>query len=186
MVCPPNHYYSGDSYTSTLFDIHGPQPSPENPLGNPPYPGSTSSDGPNFVDFLTITYNRSYIHTFNLAFGGATIDPSLVASPYGDIVQSFKQQVQNEFVPTYANTPTVPWRAANSLFTIFFGINDAILSQAEANDALSWALIKSYENLVYQVRPSSYSWCGSNSSDLVFLALRCRRPQLSHYERPTY
>lgn len=144
--------YSGDSYTSTLFDIHGPQPNPGNPLGNPPYPGSTSSNGPNFVDFLTTTYNRSYIETYNLGFGGATIDQLLATSPYGDIVQSFKQQVQDQFLPTYGDKAAVPWRSADSLFTIFFGINDVILTQAQRNDSLNYDIIKSYEALVHQVR----------------------------------
>lgn len=144
--------YSGDSYTTTLFDIHGPQPNPGNPLGNPPYPGSTSSNGPNFVDFLTTTYNRSYIETYNLGFGGATVDPLLVPSPYGDIVQSFKQQVQDKFLPTYGDKAAVPWCSADSLFTIFFGINDVILTQAQQNDSLNYDIIKSYEALVHQVR----------------------------------
>ncbi|KAI4119894.1 MAG: hypothetical protein LQ345_000152 [Seirophora villosa] len=114
----------GDSFTSTSFNINGPQPSPENPLGNPPYPGATSANGPNYVDFLTTTYNRSFIRTFNLGYGGATINPSLVGSPYGLIVQSFRQQVQEEFLPTYATNSGVEWSGSNSLFTVFFGIND--------------------------------------------------------------
>jgi hypothetical protein len=142
---------SGDSYTSTGFQIHGEQPNPENPLGNPAYPGSTSSNGPNYVDFLTTTYNRSYIQAYNLGFGGATVDPSLVASSFGDIVQSFRQQVQEEFLPTYAHNPAVAWTPAHSLFTIFFGINDVILSYAERNSSLNYAIIKSYEALVHQV-----------------------------------
>ena len=152
MECLPNEPASGDSYTSTLFDIHGEQPNSENPLGNPAYPGGTSSDGPNYVDFLTTTYNRSYIQTFNLGFGGATVDPSLVPSPFGDIVQSFKQQVQQEFIPTYGDKFAVPWSPANSLFTLFFGINDLILSHSQQNDSLNYAIIKSYERLVHQVR----------------------------------
>jgi hypothetical protein len=103
------------------------------------------------VDFLTTTYNRSYIQTYNLGFGGATIDPSLVESPFGDLVQSFRQQLQDGFLPTYANTPAVPWDPANTLFTIFFGINDVIISYAERNSSLNYALIKSYERLVHQV-----------------------------------
>lgn len=142
---------SGDSYTSTGFQIHGEQPNPANPMGNPAYPGSTSANGPNYVDFLTATYNRSYIQNYNLGFGGATIDPSLVASPFGDIVQSFRQQAQEEFLPTYAKNPTVPWASADSLFTIFFGINDVILSYAERDSSVNYALIKSYEALVHQV-----------------------------------
>ncbi|KAI4153132.1 MAG: hypothetical protein L6R39_001655 [Caloplaca ligustica] len=142
----------GDSYTSTSFNIHGAQPSPENPLGNPAYPGATSADGPNYVDFLTTTYNQSFIETFNLGYGGATIDPSLVGSPYGLIVQSFRQQVQEEFLPTYATNSGVGWSGSNSLFTVFFGINDVILSYGQRNSTLNFLLIKSYENLVHQVR----------------------------------
>ncbi|KAL9001763.1 MAG: hypothetical protein Q9188_005273 [Gyalolechia gomerana] len=141
----------GDSYTSTSFNIHGAQPSPENPLGNPAYPGATSADGPNYVDFLTTTYNQSFIQTFNLGYGGATIDPSLIGSPYGLIVQSFRQQVQEEFLPTYASNSGVGWSGSNSLFTVFFGINDVILSYAHRNSTLNFLLIKSYENLVHEV-----------------------------------
>ncbi|KAI4130282.1 MAG: hypothetical protein LQ338_001820 [Usnochroma carphineum] len=141
----------GDSYTSTSFNIHGAQPSPENPLGNPAYPGATSADGPNYVDFLTTTYNQSFIETFNLGYGGATIDPSLVGSPYGLIVQSFQQQVQDEFLPTYASNSGVAWSGSNTLFTVFFGINDVILSYAQRNSTLNFLLIKSYENLVHQL-----------------------------------
>ncbi|KAL8657015.1 MAG: hypothetical protein Q9226_002342 [Calogaya cf. arnoldii] len=149
----------GDSYTSTSFNIRGPQPSRENPLGNPPYPGATSADGPNYVDFLTTTYNQSFIRTFNLAYGGATIDPSLVGSPYGLIVQSFRQQVEEQFIPTYATNSGVEWTGSNSLFTIFFGINagtllplsDVILSYGQRNSTLNFLLIKSYEDLVHEL-----------------------------------
>ncbi|KAL8869818.1 MAG: hypothetical protein Q9174_003983 [Haloplaca sp. 1 TL-2023] len=143
--------YSGDSYTSTSFNIRGTQPNEENPLGNPPYPGATSSDGPNYVDFLTTTYNQSFLRTYNLGYGGATIDPSLVGSPYGYIVQSFRQQVEDEFLPTYATNSGVEWTGSNSLFTVFFGINDVILSYGQRNSTLNFLLVKSYENLVHQV-----------------------------------
>ncbi|KAL8930353.1 MAG: hypothetical protein Q9172_000062 [Xanthocarpia lactea] len=135
----------GDSYTSTSFNINGPQPSRENPLGNPPYPGATSANGPNYVDFLTTTYNQSFIQTFNLGYGGATIDPSLIGSPYGLIVQSFQQQVQERFLPTYATNSGIEWSGSNSLFT------DVILSYAQRNSTLNFLLIKSYENLVHQL-----------------------------------
>ncbi|KAI4288642.1 MAG: hypothetical protein L6R35_002095 [Caloplaca aegaea] len=152
--CSPTsrvHGSSGDSYTSTSFNINGPQPSVENPLGNPAYPGATSANGPNYVDFLTTTYNQSFIRTFNLGYGGATIDPSLVGSPYGLIVQSFRQQVQEEFVPTYATNSGVEWTGSNSLFTVFFGINDVILSYGQRNSTLNFLLIKSYENYVQKL-----------------------------------
>ncbi|KAL9000873.1 MAG: hypothetical protein Q9169_000628 [Polycauliona sp. 2 TL-2023] len=132
-------------FTFTSFNIRGPQPSRENPLGNPAYPGVTSSNGPNYVDFLTTTYNQSFIQTFNFGYGGATIDPSLIGSPYGSIVQSFRQQVQEEFLPTYATNSGIDWTGSNSLFT------DVILSYGQRNSTLNFQLIKSYENLVHQL-----------------------------------
>ena len=143
--------FSGDSYTSTGFDIHGSQPNTGNPLGNPAYPGKTSSNGPNYIDFLATTYNESYIQTYNFGYGGATIDPNVIGSPYGMIVQSFRQQVLEEFISVYANNPNVPWTDANSLFTIFFGINDIMLSYANRNSNLNSALIEAYESIVNQV-----------------------------------
>ncbi|KAL9137736.1 MAG: hypothetical protein Q9175_001045 [Cornicularia normoerica] len=141
----------GDSYTSTSFNISGEQPSPSNPLGNPSYPGSTSCDGPNYIDFLTATYNESYIQAYNLGNGGATIADSIVMSGFGPTVQSFQDQVEHEFLHTYVNNSKVPWTASNSLFTIFFGINDVTNSFApfaSHNDSANYKLVKAYESLV--------------------------------------
>jgi len=115
------------------------------------YPGVTSSNGPNYVDFLTTTYNASYIQTYNFGFGGATIDPNLVESAFGLSVQSFEQQVTSEFDPDYAEKVIVPWTSANSLFSVFFGINDVIRSYTEQSSLLNYALIKRYEDLVHSV-----------------------------------
>ena len=135
------------------------QPDEANPLGNPAYPGATSANGPNFVDFMTTTYNQSFIETYNFAWGGATIDEAVVASVFGPSVQSFKDQVNRLFQPKYINNPTVPWTGSNSLFVVFFGINDAIGTWlGPANDSLLYGEIKSYENLVNQV---GYSPCGT-------------------------
>jgi hypothetical protein len=58
-------FHSGDSYTTPGFNDTGVQPSIGNPLGNPNYPGYTSSNGPNWVDFLTVKYNESQVLTCN-------------------------------------------------------------------------------------------------------------------------
>jgi phospholipase/lecithinase/hemolysin len=114
----------GDSYTQTGFNVNGTQPSPSNPLGNPPYPGWTSSNGPNWVGFLTTTYNASTLLTYNMAYGGATVDSALV-TPYTPTVISMKQQVQTQFLPTYGSHPDfAPWTSDSSLFAFFIGIND--------------------------------------------------------------
>ena len=153
---------SGDSYTSTGFNVSGVQPGPANPLGNPVYPGATSANGPNYVDFLTTTYNESYIQTYNFGYGGATVDPALVESPYGLIVQSFEQQVTQSFLPLYSNGE-VSWSADNTLFGVFFGINDVILSYAQQNSSLNYDLIKDYESLVNQVSNSNFVFLSTSS-----------------------
>ena len=142
---------SGDSYSSTNFTLTGPQPDSNNPLGNPPFPGATSSNGPNYIDFLTATYNESFIQSYNLAYGGATVNPFLVPTLYGASVRTFLSQVEHNFLPLYANNTEVPWTSANSLFIIFFGINDCIQSYSKGNDSLNYAIIKSYEGLVNEV-----------------------------------
>lgn len=136
------------------------------------------------MDFLTTTYNQSFIETFNLGYGGATIDPSLIGSPYGYIVQSFRQQVQDEFLPTYATNSGVAWSGSNSLFTVFFGINDVILSYGQRDSTLNYLLIKSYESLVHQVRLPIQ---GMSSSSLTTVPALCRRgSQLPFHERAAH
>lgn len=131
----------GDSYTTTGFNATtGPQPNSTNPLGNPPYPGYTSSNGPNWVDFLTTTYNLSQLKTYNLAYGGATVDSALVR-PYLPTVLSLKQQVETEFLPIYGNKSLVPWTASTSLFAIWIGINDVGNSYQNANASAIQPLI---------------------------------------------
>lgn len=70
----------------------------------------------------------SRIQTYNLAYGGATVDSALIA-PYTPTVLSLKDQINTEFVPGYTGSnPTAPsapkWTAKDSLFTIWIGIND--------------------------------------------------------------
>lgn len=107
------------------------------------------------MDFLTTTYNESFIQTYNLAYGGATIKDSIVKSGFGPTVQSFENQVEDEFLRTYVNNSKVPWTASNSLFTVFFGINDATNSFApfaSHTDSVNYELVKTYESLVDEVR----------------------------------
>ena len=143
--------HSGDSYTTVGFNVTGDQPDAANPIGNPPYPGYTSSDGPNWVDFLTTVYNQSFIETYDLAYGGAVVDSSLVAQ-YEPTVLDFVQQVNDEFIPVYAGVDNgVGWTSANSLFAAFFGINDVGNSYSEQNATLNDDIFVVYARLVDQV-----------------------------------
>jgi len=92
-------------------------------LGNPAYPGYVSSNGPNWVDFLTVKYNESILLTYDIAWGGATIDSALVA-PYLPTVSSVAEQVENLWFPNYASNEATPWSSNDTLFAIFDGIND--------------------------------------------------------------
>jgi phospholipase/lecithinase/hemolysin len=114
---------SGDSYTQTGYNATLTQPTPTNPLGNPTYPGYTSSNGPNWVDYLTVKYNASTLLTYNIAYGGATVDSTLVA-PYEPTVSSIVNQVNDEWYPVYANRTAAKWTSEDTLFAIFDGIND--------------------------------------------------------------
>ncbi|KAK5683616.1 hypothetical protein LTS10_005149 [Elasticomyces elasticus] len=114
----------GDSYTTTGFNDTLAQPSRANPLGNPSYPGYTATNGPNWVDFLTTTYNATFLETINLAYGGATVDSALV-KPYLPTVLSLKDQIYTEYLPKYSSHPSFfNWKKKSTLFASFFGIND--------------------------------------------------------------
>ncbi|KAF2749600.1 carbohydrate esterase family 16 protein [Sporormia fimetaria CBS 119925] len=141
----------GDSYTQTGFHVNGTQPSPANPMGNPPYPGWTSANGPNWVGFLTNDYNTTYVQTYNLAYGGATVDSALVA-PWRPDVLSLKNQIQDLYLPNYGSAPAhVPWKASNSLFAFWIGINDVGNTWWLNNSTLYDAIFTQYDGLLEQV-----------------------------------
>jgi phospholipase/lecithinase/hemolysin len=113
----------GDSYSQTGFDINGTHPSAANPLGNPALPGYTASGGLDWVGFEVTKYNASLLLSYNLAYGGATTDASLVA-PYADTVLSFVDQV-GEFSASLAAKPDwAPWTASDTLVGVWMGVND--------------------------------------------------------------
>ncbi|KAF2485855.1 hypothetical protein BDY17DRAFT_338602 [Neohortaea acidophila] len=120
-----NHLIAfGDSYTTTGFRVNGEQPRPANPFGNPQYPGLTTSNGPNWIDFLTTTYNDTFVKTVNFAFGGATVDQAIIPQ-FLPAIKSFKDQLFDFYLPHYSAAPvSFPWKASDTLFTFFFGIND--------------------------------------------------------------
>ncbi|KAH9900944.1 hypothetical protein C8Q73DRAFT_832477 [Cubamyces lactineus] len=114
----------GDSYTTDGFNISAGVDSP--------VPGFTSSNGPNWVQFLGGTYNVTDTKVFNLASGGATIDAALVA-PFEPTVLSIVDQV-GQFHDILAPKPAgARWKSSNSLFAFWIGINDVGNSFAWTN-----------------------------------------------------
>ncbi|KDN66473.1 putative fungal cellulose binding domain-containing protein [Colletotrichum sublineola] len=113
----------GDSYSQTGFNINSTKPSSQNPLGNPNLPGWTTSGGLNWIGFLLAQYNASLTYSYNLAYGGATTDASLI-TPYTPTVLSFIDQV-SEFSRSLASKPAwAPWTAGNTLVGVWMGVND--------------------------------------------------------------
>ena len=146
---PNLHANSGDSYTSTGFDPTGPQPSHSNPIGNPAYPGHTTIGSPDWSNYLTVQYNQSFVKLFNFAFAGGTIDDQIDPSPFGAL--SFRQQVAGLFSPSYKDGKG-GWSGKDSLFLIWFGVNDVMLLNAKSNaSAYIDELTESYVGMVEMV-----------------------------------
>ncbi|RPD66542.1 hypothetical protein L226DRAFT_530635 [Lentinus tigrinus ALCF2SS1-7] len=136
----------GDSYTTDGFNISAGV--------NSPVPGFTSSNGPNWVQFLGDTYNVTDTKVFNLASGGATIDAALVA-PFMPTVLSIVDQV-GQFHDILAPKPAgAEWNSSNSLFAFWIGINDVgnsfawtnVTSQADFHKVLMKRLFSQVEIL---------------------------------------
>ncbi|KAF2462825.1 uncharacterized protein BDR25DRAFT_386053 [Lindgomyces ingoldianus] len=144
-----NLFIFGDSYTATGFNINGTQPNTANPLGNPAFPGLTFSNGRNWVDFLSLTYNASVVSTYNFAFPGAVVDGSITPNRF----RPMKQQVHEFFLPNYAqnNTSKATWKSDNTLFASFFGINDVTGTYQTGNSTIHSAIIASYNSLVNEL-----------------------------------
>jgi len=105
----------GDSYTTDGFNISAGV--------NSIVPGFTSSNGPNWVNFLGGTFNVTNTQVFDLASGGATIDAALVP-PFEPTVLSIVDQV-TQFKNILASKPAgAKWQSNNSLFAFWIGIND--------------------------------------------------------------
>jgi len=109
----------GDSYSQTGFEITGTAPSAADPLGNPNAEGYTTDNGLNWIGVLVEQLNTSLTLSYNFAYGGATTDASLV-TPYESSVLSLVDQVK-EFT---SNIASGPWKADNTLFGIWMGVND--------------------------------------------------------------
>ena len=81
---------------------------------------------------MTTTNNNSEIFTYNYAFGGATVDPSIVP-PYSSSVVSMKPQIEQQGIPQLGRVKG--WTSDNTLFSFWIGINDigAIYGSGNAN-----------------------------------------------------
>ncbi|KAG9041964.1 hypothetical protein FS837_011514 [Tulasnella sp. UAMH 9824] len=136
------------------FDLTGTKPNAANVFGNPSYPGNTAcgSTVTNWIDEMIVTQNQSSIYAYNFAYGGATIDATLV-TPYLSTVKSLTDQV-NQFVANLGPKPSyAPWTSSNSIFSFFIGINDIGNSYYLSGDrsAFSDTLLTAYFAQVQKV-----------------------------------
>ncbi|KAH6991488.1 hypothetical protein BKA56DRAFT_706004 [Ilyonectria sp. MPI-CAGE-AT-0026] len=142
----------GDSYTTTGFDaIAGPQPNAINPLGNPnkPYYGHTSSNGPNWIRKLTTKYNQSFIKTFNLACGGATVASSLIHAIHPEYLSLEQQKSVPDLSASGGPTPERDsWETRSTLFTFLLGINDVGLSYTKESPSVYDEYLTIYASLI--------------------------------------
>jgi phospholipase/lecithinase/hemolysin len=98
-----------------------------------------------------VKYNELQLLMYNLAYGGATVDSALIA-PYLSTVLSVAQQVEDGFFPTYGGSPAIaPWKASDTLFGVFIGINNVGNSYgrgAAATKVLNNEILAVYERLM--------------------------------------
>ncbi|OUM57569.1 carbohydrate esterase family 16 protein [Piromyces sp. E2] len=101
----------GDSYTTTNVDY-------ETMIS--PGRDYTSSYGPNWIYHIC---DATGMKSYNFAYGGATIS-SAITTPYKPDVESFVSQVRRYFNPKMTKGPFTDWNSYNTLFGIWYGVND--------------------------------------------------------------
>ncbi|KAH6886914.1 hypothetical protein B0T10DRAFT_607746 [Thelonectria olida] len=128
----------GDSWTTVRFqsNLTGPgsdlNPSPSNPMGNPAWPGDTTSKGRNWLGYMSSEFNSTLTLNWNFAQHGSIIDWGIVPSWRADKL-SFSQQIQ-EFNKTIGHRPNyAPWTSENTVASVWFGLNDMTNSRKWAN-----------------------------------------------------
>ncbi|KAL9616997.1 MAG: hypothetical protein Q9160_008187 [Pyrenula sp. 1 TL-2023] len=170
----------GDSYSQTGWTTSGAQASPQNPIGNPPFPGWTTSGGPNWLGFYITQYNKSVTYSYNFAYGGATTDASL-ATPYDPSVLSFIDQT-SDFSASLAKKPSyAPWTSTNALFAIWMGVNDVGMDWSMSN----WSsLVEQIMTRYFQQVQIMYNAGGRKFLFLTVPPIQ-RTPNLGQYGEPT-
>lgn len=104
--------------------------------------------------YLTMNYNSTFIRTFNIAHGAATIDRTVVAPhQFLNYTSTFKEQVDEIFFNNYTArgaTPMAEWDPQKSLFTVWFGVVDIslLVDRAEYLGENVQKMVKAYEAIL--------------------------------------
>ncbi|KAK6224055.1 hypothetical protein LQW54_000202 [Pestalotiopsis sp. IQ-011] len=81
--------------------------------------GTTSADGYNWVEYLTLNHNQSAFLTYDYALSGATVNVSIVE---GSVGRDVAGEVQNNLLGSYADDSA--FVGDNVLYGTWIGIND--------------------------------------------------------------
>lgn len=129
---------SGDSWSTTQFEpnITGPgsefNPSAKNPIGNPEWPGRTTTHGRNWLGYMASEFNSSLTLVWNYAAGGSVINPAIV-TPRLPTHSTLVKQV-NWVNTTIGHRPDyAPWNSENTVAAVWFGLNDMTRSREFTN-----------------------------------------------------
>lgn len=96
-------------------------------------------------------HNESLIRTYNLAKGGATVDRAFV-DPVFPTATTLVDQVEKLFLPTYyPEGAKVVWSDTRSLFAMWFGMTDVIISYHDLKRTPSDLIMESYILSIAQV-----------------------------------
>ncbi|EEU36832.1 uncharacterized protein NECHADRAFT_42356, partial [Fusarium vanettenii 77-13-4] len=107
-------------------------PRAANPIGNPAFPGRTSTGGKNWIGYMVSDFNHTLTLAYGFASSGAVVDPRLV-KPYPRHAYCFQHQIRH-FNTSIGNRPDyAPWNADNAVAAIWFGVNDVRLSFERKN-----------------------------------------------------
>jgi lysophospholipase L1-like esterase len=159
----PLIYCSGDSWSSTSFDFTLDQPTPAQPLGNPPFPGFTSSNSTNWIGYLTTKYNASLLLTHNLAVSGTTLDNHIT----NGFPIPVTEQIYQRFMPKYAEAYWTPWKRDGTLFIMFIGINDVEIMTPATGSQLA-TIYERLEKMHFKLLSSLY---GTGARNFLLLTL---------------
>ncbi|KAL8999166.1 MAG: hypothetical protein Q9169_001945 [Polycauliona sp. 2 TL-2023] len=111
----------------------------------------SNANGPNFIMYLTDTFNASNLLTYDFAFPGAQVSGIATGGTAGnDLVTQVEGTFRSGYTPAGARAAGHPirtqWQGTSSLFLFFFGINDLQIVYRKPNYALLIdAIFQAYE-----------------------------------------
>ncbi|KAH7336185.1 hypothetical protein BKA65DRAFT_552849 [Rhexocercosporidium sp. MPI-PUGE-AT-0058] len=118
-----------------------------------PVPQWRSSNGLNWVDYMTSTFNQSSLKSINYAFPGATTDDQTTSAPL--LPPTVQTQVEQQFIPQWGSQFAIKGssNSDNSLFVLLAFPGNDIVNSFSRNDSISVIpkIFETYNKLVDQL-----------------------------------